>query len=212
MTEFGYSAHASPVEISPAGALFNVETVANFSAHAGSAAYAFGFEPADLMHEPGCPDWGNLAFFLSDPAGTVRDTMPMYWAARMLTTAWADSLGGVHRQYETIVPRNGGAVPSTIGAYALQRPDGRWSVLLVNREPKGRRSVAISVRTSDLATRRALEGPFELWQYSAAQYLFRANGESGRPSRSKPPTHQLLPPGKGPIVLPPMSITVVVGH
>jgi hypothetical protein len=164
-----------------------------------------------MMHEPGCSDWGNLAFFLSDPAGEVRDSMPAYWAARLLTTAWADSAGGEHRQFATTVPREGGARPSSIGAYTLQRPDGRWSVLLLNRDPKSRHSITVTLRTGDASTRRPLRGPFEIWQYSSEQYRFHQQGESGRPSRNKPPTH-LVTTSPAPVVLPPMSITVITGH
>lgn len=212
ITEYGYSAHASPVEIDLPGAIFNVETVANFFAHRGSAAYAFGFEPAELMHEPGCPNWGNLAFFLSDPAGQVRDSMPAYWAARLLTTVWADSLGGEHRQYSAQVDREAGAVASPVGAYALHRPDGRWSVLVVNRDPTRPRGVRLSLRSGDPSTRRALAGPLDIWQYSGDEYQFHADGENGRPARNLPPTHRRTPDPLAPIVVPPMSITVIVGH
>ncbi len=212
MTEYGYSAHASPVEIDLAGAIFNVETVANFFAHQGASAYAFGFEPAELMHEPSCPLWGNLAFFLSDPAGAVRDSMPAYWAARLLTTAWADSSGGSHRQFATRVSagRDGKAPP--VGAYALHRPDGRWSVLLLNRDSAEAHSVSVSLQVGAAAQRRSLRGPADLWQYSSLQYQFHADGEAGRPSRNLPPAHRVVTTAATPITLPPMSITVIVGH
>lgn len=212
MTEYGYSAHASPIEIDLAGAIFNVETVAKFFAHQGSAAYAFGFEPAELMHEPGCPLWGNLAFFLSDPAGEVRDSMPAYWAARLLTTAWADSSGGKHRQYATAVSSAGGVSDSVVGAYALHRPDGRWSVLLLNRDSAHAGIVSVSLQATATSSPRPLAGPIDLWQYSSAQYQFHADGEAGRPSRNLPPAHHVIPTTATLTTLPPMSITVIIGH
>jgi hypothetical protein len=212
MTEYGYSAHASPVEIDLAGAIFNAETVANFSAHQGAAAYAFGMEPAELMHEPDCPQWGNLAFFLADSAGQVRDTLPGYWAARLLTTAWADSAGGNHHQYATVVSTDGSDSSPSVGAYALRRPDGRWSVLLLNRDPATARSVAVLLQVGEAASRRPLKGPIDLWQYSSTQYQFHADGEAGRPSRNLPPAHRVMSEAATPISLPPMSITVITGR
>ena len=211
MTEFGYSAQVSPVEIDLAGALFNVETVANASAHGVSAMYAFGVEPTDLMQASGCAAWGNLAYFLTDDHGEVRDTMPAYYAARLLTTAWADSLGGPHRQFATAVAAEPSGRPSPIGAYALKRPDGRWSLLLVNRDSARTIDVVPSLRLNDLSATRPLFGPLEMWQYSRAEYYFHQDGASGRPTRDQPPRHESAPGGRTPISLPPMSITVVIG-
>lgn len=212
MTEYGYSAHASPIEIDLAGAIFNVETVANFFANQGTTAYAFGFEPAELMHEPSCPLWGNLAFFLSDPAGAVRDSLPAYWAARLLTTAWADSTGGNHGQFATTVSSGDSGSASRVGAYTLRRPDGRWSVLLLNRDSAQAHSVTVSLQLGNTSSRRPLKGPIDLWQYSSVQYQFHADGEFGRPSRNLPPAHRVMSMAPAPITLPPMSITVIVGH
>ncbi len=212
MTEYGYSAYASQIEIDLPGAIFNVETVANFFAHQGTAAYAFGVEPAELMQEPGCPLWGNLAFFLSDSAGEVRDTLPAYWAARLLTTAWAVSGGGIHQQLATRISSPNGAGDSVVGAYALHRPDGRWSVLLVNRDSAQARSITVSLQAPGASIPRSLAGPIDLWQYSSAQYQFHADGEAGRPSRNLAPAHRRIPTAATPITLPPMSITVITGH
>ena len=99
-----------------------------------------------------------------------------------------------------------------MGAYTLRRPDGRWSVLLLNRDSAQTQSVTVSLQLGNTSSRRSLSGPIDLWQYSSEQYQFHADGESGRPSRNLPPAHRVVSTATAPITLPPMSITVIVGH
>ena len=212
MTEYGYSAHISPAEVTMPSALFDADVVADFFAHGGSKAYFFGYEPGTLGHEPACPHWGNLVMFLADSTGGVRYPMPRYHAIRLLTHAWADSTGGVHRQFAVRVAGTGVAGPDTLlSAFALRRPDRRWSVLLVNRDPSRERLVDVRIATGAASPPRVLRGPIDTWQYSAAQYQFLEEGARGHPVRDLPPAHTSSP-GPATMLLPPYSITVITGH
>lgn len=207
MTEYGYSAHLSTAEVTLPAALFDVDLVANFFAHGGSKSFYFGYEPGYLAHEPRCEHWGNLIMFLADSIGAVRYRLPRYYGTRLLTRAWADSAGGVHSQYAVRVAGR----DSLLSAFALRRPDHRWSLLLVNRDPSRERVVDLHIAATSGAGGRALRGPVETWQYSSAQYEFHEDAENGHPVRSLPPTHGTTAKA-GKVTLPPYSITVVTGH
>jgi hypothetical protein len=210
MTEYGYSAHVSNAEVTLPSALFDLDLVGNFFAHGGSKSFFFGYEPAYLSHEPDCKHWGNLVMFLADSIGGVRYRLTRYYAARLMTHAWADSTGGVHNQYETRVTRPGkGSADSLLSAFALQRPDSRWSILLVNRDPLHAR--VVDVRIAEAAAGRSLRGPIDTWAYSSAQYQFRENGENGHPTRSFPPAHATTNKAAA-VTLPPYSIMVITGR
>src|SRR5205807_25308 len=89
---------------------------------------------------------GHATILQADAAGRARHRLPTYWAARLLTRAWAEPVDGPHRLYPTSVRAGAhhlGPEPA-LSAYALHRPDGRWAVLVVNREP--RRSFTLDVR------------------------------------------------------------------
>ncbi len=206
MTEYGYSAHLSPAEVEMPAALFDADVVGDFFAHGGARAFYFGYEPGYLDHQPDCPRWGNLVMFLADSTGTAQYRMPRYYAARLLTHGWADSLGGVHVMYPAhVVSRS--KTDTLLSAYVLRRPDRRWSILLVNRDPHRARSAAIPLVT---ATASMPAHPIDVWQYSAAQYQFHEAKQDGRPVRDLPPEHRVIR-NAGPLLLPPWSITVVVG-
>src|SRR5207237_10870635 len=55
----------------------------------------------------------------------------------------------------------------------------------------------------------ALHGAADLYQFSASQYLWHAEGDTSRPVRDQPPEHRVLTDGAAEIVLPPYSISVV---
>ena len=212
MTEYGYSAHLSTAEVTLPAALFDVDLVANFFAHGGSKAFYFGYEPGHLAHQPGCEHWGNLIMFLADSSGGVRYRLPRYYGIRLLTHAWADSAGGVHRQYAVRVEQSGApGKDSLLSAFALRRPDHRWSLLLVNRDPSRERVVDVRIAATSGARGRALRGPVETWQYSSAQYEFQEDAENGHPVRSLPPVHTTTVKA-GTVTLPPYSIMVVTGQ
>jgi len=97
-----------------------------------------------------------------------------------------------------------------LSAYALKRPDGRWGLLLVNRDNARTWSVEPSVLQAGRGP-QGLGGPLTRWQYSAAQYRWQEAGERGHPSVSLPPEMRVID-GAQPISLPPYSITVLVGR
>lgn len=211
MTEYGYSAHLSMAEVTLPGALFDADVVANFFARGGSKSFFFGYEPGSLSHERGCDQWGNLVMFLADSTGQAQYRLPRYYGSWLLTHAWADSSGGAHAMHAVEISHDGPAGPDTLlSVFALRRPDRRWSLLLVNRDPARARSIDPPVIAGEGGGSRPLRGPLDIWQYSAEQFEFRANRELGHPVRDLPPAH-LVRAGAVPVTLPPYSITVITG-
>jgi hypothetical protein len=207
LTEYGYSAHLSTAEVTLPSALFDADLVANFFAHGGSRSFYFGYEPGYLAHEPDCAHWGNLIMFLADSVGNVAEPLPRYYAARLLTHAWADSLGGAHTMYAI---QRADSSDSLLSVYAVRRPDHRWSLLLVNRDPARARIVDSRVAASGAGVARPLRGPIDIWQYSSEQYEFKEDGENGHPVKNLPPNHSTTPVGAE-VTLPPYSVTVITG-
>jgi hypothetical protein len=210
MTEYGYSAFGGPAEVELPAALLNTEAVAGFFSHGGSEAYVYGLEPGELLREPGCHRWGNNLLLLDDSERETQFRLPAYYAARLLTHAWADSGGGSHSLYATTVEVAGPQDRAgLLSAYALHRPDGRWALLLINRDPRQGWTIETTRQTAPGIT-VPLEGPWEVWQYSGAQYRWREDGRHGHPDRSDPPEYRLDQSGAGPLELGPYSVTVIV--
>ena len=138
MTEYGYSAFGGPADVEISSALLNSEAVAGFFSHGGSEAYVYGIEPGTLLKEPHCARWGNNLLFLGDDDRQAKYRMPTY--SRRL--AADPRLGRFQRgastrsMRQTMRPTGSHGDVGLVSAYPLQRPDGRWSLLLVNRDPR----------------------------------------------------------------------------
>ncbi|MGI8559614.1 MAG: hypothetical protein ACR2ND_15145 [Solirubrobacteraceae bacterium] len=195
ITEYGYSAFAGRAEVELPGALLNADVVGQWLASGGSAAYLYGYEPDALMSElPRCSSWGNLTLLLSDSARRIRYRLPTYWAAQMLTQDWVQPKSGVHQMLQTSVQ----GAPS-VSAYALRRPDGKLSVLMLNKSTTQSASVDLP----------SLHGPLDVISYGPAQYRWRPAKAAGHPTRDLPPLETT--PAGGPLILSPLSLTVVRG-
>jgi hypothetical protein len=211
MTEYGYSAYGGPSDVGISSALLNTEAVAGFFTHGGSEAYVYGIEPGSLLKEPHCARWGNNLLFLGDDDRQAKYRMPAYHAAWLLTHAWADSAGGEHTLYAAEVrPTGRSGDASLVSAYPLRRPDSRWALLLVNRDPRNTRVVQARIGDATTAPPRPLAGPADLWQYSSAQYQWKEDGPNGHPVRDDPPAHEAVADVTGGVMLPPYSVTVLV--
>jgi hypothetical protein len=188
MTEYGYSAFASQAEVDLPGAILDAEGVGTFLVSGGAKAFLYGYEPGELLHDVSCT-WGNNMLFLNGPE--LRE-VPTYYAAKLMAEEWAQPSGGRHTMYAaaTDTPK--------LAAFALERPDGQLSLLLINKDPK--RGAIVRV---------PLAGMADLHQYSPAQYEWRAAGAKGHPRRNDPPVHSTVAGGE--VHLPPYSITVVRG-
>jgi hypothetical protein len=174
MTEYSYSAFGSQAEVDLPGAILNLDVVATFLAFGGAKTFLYGYEPGNLLHEASCT-WGNNMLFLSGPR---MQKMPTYYAARLLAEEWTQRDGGRHAIYRawTDDPK--------IAVYALQRPDGLLSVLLLNKDPG--RQVTVRVPMGEY-----VDGQ----QYSRVQYEWLAAGAKGHPKRNDPPVRIVVSDG-----------------
>jgi hypothetical protein len=180
-TEYGWSSWGAPAEVDIPGALFNAEFLADFLAAGGAGAWFYGLEPEALIHEH-CDAWGNLVLFLSDRKHHIRAPVPAFYGAQLLTRTWLAPRGPheLHRVDGT----NG-----TLRAWAVRRPDGRWSWLLINK--------------GETPQHVRLAG--EVTQYSRLDYVWESDGADGHPTINRPPRHFTA---KGELELPPLSMTV----
>lgn len=211
ITEYGYSAFATQLEVDLPGALFNADVIGTFLALGGATAYLYGLEPTPLYREANCDSWGNNTLFLANDERHILARTATYHGAVLVTRHWLGNPNQPHRVYPARVEVEGPDGAAAPTAYALYRPDGRWALLLVNKDPT--RDWNVTPRFVGLEGDGALRGPARLYQFSAAQYQWRANGEQGRPLRSQPAQATELPAGgELHIRLPPESLTVIEGN
>jgi hypothetical protein len=213
ITEYGYSSYATQKEVDMPGAIVDAEAVAQFLALGGETTYFYGLEPNWVFQEHQgrrCDTWGNLMLFQFFDDWQIRPVAP-YNAMRMLTQEWAQPGGGSHSVFAAAGDLRDTKRRPLVTAYAVRRPDGRLSVLVLNKDP--RRSLTVRLVTSARGRTQALAGDLDLYQYSGKQFVWFVEPglrDHGYPKRNEPPEYHTLDANRGAVVtLPPYSITVV---
>jgi len=207
ITEYGYSAFGGRAEIDVESALLNADIVGRFLALGGEQAFLYGYEPNDVIDETGC-SWGNNMLFMLSESGNISYRLPAYYGMRLLTQEWAKPGNGVHEIFRTTTA---GRATSLVTSYAVLRPDGLWSVMLINKDPDNAHKVRVQFRDEKAASTYQFRGPVDVYQYSRKQYELTAEKEDPYPLRSEPPEHRVQTESTKFVELPAYSLTVIRG-
>src|SRR5437588_116972 len=158
---------------------------------------------------------GNNMLFFRDDAGHITKPTATYWGARLLTQEWAKPGNEVHEIYPAVSDvrdRNGQPL---VTAYAVHRPDGLWSLLLINKDREHAYLTTQIFRKNASGSIEGFAGQLDLYQYSQKQYVLGGPPSNPYPIKADEPEHRLIqssPPRPTSISLPPYSLTVIRGQ
>ena len=206
VTEYGYSAYEGKPEVEIQGALMYADILGKFMEMGGSKSFLYGYEPAYLQQSFNCGYGNNMLMGLND-SGRVNYKTAAFYGTQMITHVWAQPENSPLSIFPTECTIKNKRGQSLVSAYALRSSEGKWSVMLINKDPHKTFSVNLKIENSDLKTQIDWN-PTQLIQYGKEQYQWKANGEYGHPSKSLPPVFQKIN-GTSSITLPPFSLTVV---
>ena len=97
-----------------------------------------------------------------------------------------------------------------VTAYAVERPDGQWALMLINKDRARAQEVRVSFRDGDGPTR--FTGPVAVTTFGASNYVWHAKGRDGRAAPDGPPVASKRPGGPATTyTLPRASLTVLRG-
>ncbi|MGA7566621.1 MAG: discoidin domain-containing protein [Terriglobales bacterium] len=134
----------------------------------GNAVYYFHYLP--LQMEPGCNSSpGTFGMFTVDASYKIQQPLAQFFVAQLINLEWARPGGGEHQVYSAKSDLNDGAGHELVTAYALKRPDGEWSLLIVNRDQENAHRVRIAFR-KDVGSSESFTGPLEIATFGSEQY------------------------------------------
>ena len=134
----------------------------------GKAVYFFHYLP--LPMEPGCNhSAGTYGMFTIDSSYKIQQPLAQFFVAQLINLEWAQPGGGERQVYSAKSDIDDGAGRQLVTAYALKRPDGEWSLLVVNRDQANPHRVRIAFRGAANST-ESFAGPVEIATFGSAQY------------------------------------------
>jgi len=213
ISEYGYSAFAARAEISIEGALLNADIVGKFLELGGDQAFLFGYTPGYVDRDFPCTAGNNMLFSMNDD-GSVGHRFATYFGARLLTQEWLQPGNEVHEIYPATSNVRNAEGEELITAYAVHRPDGLWSVLLINKDPRRAFQTDVIFRNPLSRSTGGFLGRVDTFQYSSKQYVLGGTATNPFPVRADDPDHKLIQssdPKPRLISLPPYSLTVIRG-
>jgi hypothetical protein len=213
ISEYGYSAFATRAELGIEGALLNADIVGKFLELGGDQAFLFGYAPGYTNRDFPCTAGNNMLFSM-DEDGNIAHRFATYFGARLLTQEWLQPGDEPHEIYPAVSNVRNKDGEELITAYAVHRPDGLWSVLLINKDPKREYSVRIRFQELGKGSMSSLQSPVDIYQYSSVQYQLNDDKDNPYPTKADEPDHRVVQSTQQKrtrIPLPPYSLTVIRG-
>jgi len=213
ISEYGYSAFASRAEIDIEGALLNADIIGKFLTLGGDQAFLFGYTPGYVNRDSPCTAGNNMLFSMGDD-GAIAHRFATYFGARLLTQEWLQPRDQLYEIYPARSDARNAQNEELVTAYAVKRPDGLWSLLLINKDPAQAVEVQTEFSSSVAGRHGEFEGRMDIFQYSPEQYRLGGTDLEPYPVKAEDPAHRTVDilSGEAPkISLPPYSLTVVRG-
>jgi hypothetical protein len=184
-------------------ALWLADNIGSFFEGGGAAFYHSPIQPQPVQNSClGPATWSN---FVTDRDYNISGYTSPYWAARMINIEWVQHRSGVHKMF----PASSGIEDVT--SYAVQRPDGNWSLMLVNRNETEAHSVRVAF--ADGKRKRAFTGPVSLVTFGSEQYVWKVDGLKSYADPDGPPVGSVVEGGPdAAFTLPKASVTVLRGR
>jgi F5/8 type C domain len=190
-------------------ALWLADNVGSFFKGGGAAFYHSPIQPEGVRNT--CLGWSSWSNFVSDENYTIKGYTSPYYAARMINLEWVQHRSGVHRMFSDSSDIKDANRNLLVTSYAVLRPDGNWSVMLVNRDENNGHAVRIAFSDSG-NHESSFSGPVRFVTFGSEQYVWINDGPNSRPDPDNPPIATTLDANAETVfTLPKASISVVRG-
>jgi hypothetical protein len=212
ITESNISWQSSESFVDVYGALWLADYIAGFLTGGGDAVYYFHYLPMG----PGRGhngSFGTFGFFATDKDYKITQPLSQYFASQLLNLEWVQPGNGAHKLFAARSDVRDPANHRLVTAYAALRPDGDWSLLVINKDQENAHTVSIQFDDAGKGTAGHFAGPVSVATFGKAQYVWHPSNDGGKADPDGPLARSTVAASAGtPFMLPAASITVFRGH
>jgi hypothetical protein len=192
--------------------LWLADSVGTFLEQAGPGGvyYHSPIQPEPLR--PGCQAWSTYGNFVADEQLDIKQHTAQYFASQLLNLDWVKHGAGIHQLYPAASDLQDDAKHQLITAYAVKRPDGDWSLLVINKDPSNAHEVTLAFENSGKAVANGFTGPVKVVTFGAAEYVWHSSGPKSHADPDGPPKRSTMDwKSSQKVLLPKASVTVLSG-
>ena len=194
------------------GALWLADYVGAYLASGGDALYYFHYLPGGLYH--GCNgSMGTFGLFTVDTNYQVKQPTSQFFASQLINLEWVHPGGQKHQLFPTESDILDPAGHLLVTAYSVLRPDGQWSVMLVNKDQENSHALHIAFRDGSTSDDMFLGGPVEIITFGSEQYYWHPQEGGGSADPDGPAAKSTINADRETTYsLPKASVTIVRGR
>jgi hypothetical protein len=206
------NAHGGEASVDIFGALWLADTFAGFLTAGGQSTHYYHALSYSPPH-PACPNsWGTYHMFMVDDHYQIQQKTSQFFAAQIITQEWAEPKDAEHRLYAASSDIRDSDGHLLVTAYALERPDGQWSLMLINKDHDHAHPIRITFHDAAANQNRSFHGPVTMITFGKAQYQWHAARKRGHADPDGPPSTTMLTGSESSVYdLPAASLTVLRG-
>jgi len=191
-------------------ALWLADNAGSFLASGGAAFYHSPIQPEPLRS--GCHGYSTYGNFVANEKLEIQQHTSQYFASQMINLEWVKHGAGVHELFPAEADVKDDAGHVLVTAYAVKRPGGEWSLMLINKDPSNAHAVKIEFADSSGKQAARFTGPVTMVTFGAEQYAWHPEGAKSHADPDGPTARKTLAGKDGEVVaLPKASVTVLRG-
>ncbi len=193
-------------------ALWLADSVGAFLTNAGpgGAYYHSPIQPEPLR--AGCHAWSTYGNFVANDKLEIKQFTAQFFASQLLNLDWVKHGGGIHQLYPAAADLRDETNRDLITAYPVKRPDGDWSLLMINKDPGNAHEVKIAFEKDGKETVAQFEGKVKIVDFGAAEYVWHSSDGTSHADPDGPPARREVQWSDGQrVLLPKASLTVLTG-
>ncbi len=191
-------------------ALWLADNVGSFFEDGGAAFYHSPIQPQGIHNT--CLGWASWSNFVSDENYDIKGYTSPYFAAHMINLEWVQHRSGVHQMFSSSSDVKDADGNVLVTSYAVYRPDGNWSLMLVNRDETSAHTVRVQFEDSKKRRNVPFSGPVTFVTFGSEQYVWINDGLNSHPDPDHSPVGTTITTSSQTgFSLPKGSITVLRG-
>jgi len=193
------------------GALWLADYVGAFLSGGGDAVYYFHYLPLGLHR--GCNNsLGTFGLFSTDANLQPQQPLSQFFASQLINLEWVQPGFGEHRSYPASSDIQDPANHTLVTVYAALRPDGQWSLMVVNKDQENAHKVRIVFHNAKDNSDAFFAGDVDLITFGSAQYQWHPDINNGTADPDGPPARsKITAAADTTFELPKASITILRG-
>jgi hypothetical protein len=211
ITESNLSWQSSEAFVDIWGGLWLADYIGAFLNGGGAAVYYFHYPPLGIGRGTN-GSLGTFGMFSTDADLRIKQPLSQFFASQMITLEWLQTGDGLHKLFSANSDIKDDAGNVLVTAYAAARPDGHWSLLIVNKDQENAQKVHIVFDQGPGVSARSFNGTLTVKTFGKAQYQWHPQLNGGTADPDGPIASDTINASKETeYTLPAASITVLRG-